>query len=190
MRTLTILLFLCTVTGCARSTQGLAPVHGFDVQRYMGLWYEIARFPHRFERDLVAVTAEYTVREDGSVDVINRGFSPARQRWETAKGRAYFKGDPHTALLRVTFFWPFYGTYKVIRLDKEDYAYAVVTSDTYDYFWILSRTPEMDEHTLAELLEFARSSGFDMSRVEFPDQSQNMQQGSGPASVPLRQPQQ
>ena len=187
IRTLTALLCMLAGAGCAKSTGELPPVDGFDLQRYSGLWYEIARFPHRFERDLVAVTAEYTIEEDGSVTVVNRGYNPAREEWKTAEGRAYLKGEPNIALLKVTFFWPFYGTYKVIRLDKEDYSYAVVTSSTYDYFWILSRTPTMDEKTLTALMEFAKASGFDTSRVEFPDQTKNLprkqDKTGGPQSV-------
>jgi apolipoprotein D and lipocalin family protein len=173
MRACIPLLCLLSGLGCARSTSRLAPVDGFDLERYSGRWYEIARFPHRFERGLVAVTAEYRIRDDGAVRVINRGFDPDAGEWQTAKGTARLKGDPDVGLLRVTFFWPFYGTYKIIRLDKEDYSYAVVTSDTYDYFWILARTPTLDADLLDSLLQFARESGFDVSRIEFPDQTKN-----------------
>lgn len=167
--------------GCAGSTRCLPPVDGFSVERYGGLWYEIARFPHRFERGLVAVTARYTARENGRVLVENRGFDPRRKKWRSATGRAYVKGDGGTGLLRVSFFWPFYGTYKVILLDKEQYGHAVVTSGTYDYLWILCRTPRMDEKTLAMLLEFVRVCGFDVSRLEYPDQAMNMDlQAGGP----------
>jgi len=173
MRTLIAIPLVLALVGCARSTSALKPVEGFELDRYSGRWYEIARFPHRFERGLIAVTAEYTVQKDGSVRVENRGYNPARKSWKTASGRAHFKGDRSTGLLRVSFFWPFYGDYKIIRLDKTGYAYAVVTGSTYDYFWILSRTPTLDEKTLAELMTFAKVSGFDTSKIEFPDQAMN-----------------
>ena len=84
MRTFIILLCILSGVGCAQSTKSLAPVDGFDLERYTGLWYEVARFPHRFERGLVAVTAEYTIQEDGSVSVTNRGFDVGRQQWNEA----------------------------------------------------------------------------------------------------------
>jgi apolipoprotein D and lipocalin family protein len=151
----------------------LKPVTGFDASRYLGTWYEIARLPHHFEKNLKAVSATYTIREDGSIDVLNQGYDSVKKKWKSAQGRACFKQGRDTALLRVTFFWPSYGEYKVILLDKENYAYAVVTSGTYKYLWIFARTPTLEEEALKKLVEFARKSGFEVSQIVFVDQEIN-----------------
>jgi apolipoprotein D and lipocalin family protein len=165
---------LVLLGGCASSTKMPEPVREFDIQRYSGRWYEIARLPHRFERGLVAVTADYTPEADGSVRVVNRGYLSAVGKWRTSTAKAYFKGQRSVGLLSVSFFWPFSGEYRVIRLDQKNYAYAVVTGNTNRLFWILSRTPTMDKNTLAELMAFAKASGFDTSQIEFPDQTMNL----------------
>ncbi len=158
---------LSFLPGCAHnSTRGLPPVTGFDAGRYAGTWYEIARFPHVFERGLTRVTAEYTAQADGSIRVVNRGYDPAKQKWRSATARAVFPGAHDIGLLRVTFFWPFSASYKVVKLDEKEYAWAVVTSGTLDYFWILARTPRLPPETYAELVKFAADSGFDTSRIE------------------------
>ena len=158
---------LLGLAGCGESTQHIPPVTGFELDQYLGRWHEIARLPHRFERNLVAVTAEYSLREDGTVRVVNRGYSTTKREWKEAVGRARFRGDSTDGLLEVSFFGPFYGDYKIIRLDA-DYGHAVVTSSTYDYLWILARTPELRSDTLAALVSFIRESGFDVSRLEYP----------------------
>jgi apolipoprotein D and lipocalin family protein len=173
LRILMMVPCLALLGGCARSTSALEPVSGFELERYSGRWFEIARLPHRFERHLVAVTADYTVLDDGSVRVHNRGYHTKRQEWTSITGRARFRGNADVGLLSVRFFWPFSGTYKIIRLD-EDYTHAVVTSSTYDYFWILSRTPTMNKAVLDELIAFAKTSGFDTAAFEFPDQTMNL----------------
>ena len=183
MRILIILPFIVALAGCAHSTRSLLSVGDFDAGKYVGTWYEIARFPHWFERNLVSVTAHYTIRDDGSIGVENKGYDPARGKWRSVSGRAFFKETKDTALLKVTFFWPFYGTYKVILLDKENYGHAIVTSDTYSYLWILSRTPTLKAETLKALVIFAEASGFDISRLELVDQRLKMysQQPAGGA---------
>jgi apolipoprotein D and lipocalin family protein len=149
----------------------LEPVAGFEIDRFTGRWYELARYPHRFEKNLSNVTATYTLNDDGSVDVVNRGYNVVSLEWKTAKGKAYFKKDPSLGLLKVTFFWPFYGEYKIIRLDKMDYSYAVITSSTFNYLWILSREPQLDQEVLSELLDDVVKLGFDRSRILMVDQS-------------------
>jgi len=158
------------LSSCATSTRLLRPVENFDSNRYLGVWYEIARLPHRFERNLVAVTATYSLRKDGAIDVLNQGYDTVAKKWKSAKGRGYFKQGSNTPLLKVTFFWPFYGDYKVISLDTTDYSYAVVTSGTFDYLWILARKPALDAETLARLVHFAETSGFDVSQLEYVSQ--------------------
>ena len=171
---LTLNVMTClAMLGCARSTRSLQPVTGFDVQRYEGKWYEIARFPHWFERGLSAVTADYEVQPNGSIRVENRGYDPKRGRWKSVTGRAYPKGSANVGLLKVTFFWPFYGTYRVLRLDKGGYSHALVTSDTFEYLWVLSRTPTLDKGITDGLVRDAAQMGFDIDRLGYVDQSAN-----------------
>jgi apolipoprotein D and lipocalin family protein len=152
----------------------LAPVGDFDIARYAGTWYEIARLDHPFERGLRSVTAEYTPRDDGTIRVVNTGYDPGQEAWTAVEGTARFKGSRDVGLLEVTFFWPFYGTYKIIGLDKTRYAYAMVTGATYDYLWILSREPVMRETTLDALVTSAREMGFATRRLIYVDQRENV----------------
>lgn len=152
--------------GCAVSVpQGVQPVSGFDVTRYKGTWYELARIEHRFEKGLSQVSAQYSLNEDGSVTVINRGYDPAKQEWRQARGRARFLGRPDVAALKVSFFGPFYGGYNVVSLDDE-YQTALVIGDSLDYFWLLSRSKTIPEQQFRRLLEKASSLGVDLSRVQ------------------------
>ncbi len=158
------------LSGCAASTKEIPAVGNFDVPRYMGKWYEIARLPQSFERDLDYVTANYTLREDGRVRVLNQGKrsgKPAR-----AEGVAKLKhpdARPVTGELRVSFFGPFYGDYKIIEL-PEDYRYAVVTSGTKEYLWILSRSPQMPREQLAGITARLKALGFATEKLEYPKQ--------------------
>ena len=146
------------------STKTIPPVQSFDLNRYLGTWYEIARLPHRFEKDLVNVTATYTLRPDGAVQVLNRGYKTAKGKWSEARGKAWVPDPDVPARLKVRFFWPFSAEYKIIRLDP-DYRWAVVTSGTRDYLWILSRTPVLDEGVVQSLLQFVRDNGFDTGKL-------------------------
>jgi len=157
--------------GCSQSTRALPPVSGFDAARYAGTWYEIARFPHRFERGLIYVTAEYAIKDDNSIGIVNKGYDPVRRKWKRARARARFPGKRDIGLLKVTFFRPFSAPYKVFHLDKERYAYALVTSGSYDYLWILSRTPHMEQGTLDSLIDIAAKAGFDVSKLEMVEQA-------------------
>jgi apolipoprotein D and lipocalin family protein len=149
------------VCGCAQIPDGLRPVSGFDADRYLGTWYEIARLDHSFERGLTQVSAEYRLAEDGgAVLVRNRGYDPARQAWREATGRARMAGAADIGQLKVTFFWPFSGAYNILVLDP-DYRHALVCGNTRSYFWILSRTPTLAPEVLEGLLVEAREMGFD-----------------------------
>ena len=179
---LSVLAVFPFLSGCAgNGTNKLPPVSGFDAGRYAGTWYEIARFPHVFERGLTRVTAEYTAQPDGSIRVINRGYDPVKQKWRSATARAVFPGTRDSGLLRVTFFWPFAAAYKVVKLDANGYGWAVVTSHSYDYFWILARTPQLPPETYDELVKFAATSGFDISRIEKVEQDAAAAGNQGPA---------
>lgn len=160
MRTpiIALLLLLC---GCTGLPEGVKPVDGFDVNSYLGRWYEIARLDHSFERGLDRVTAEYTLRDDGGINVINRGFSADKNEWKQADGRAYFVGAEGRGHLKVSFFGPFYGSYVVFELDKQDYQYAFVAGYNKSYLWLLSRTPRVSEDLYARFIEKSAELGFD-----------------------------
>jgi apolipoprotein D and lipocalin family protein len=151
--------------GCVRMPQGIEPVTGFEINRYLGTWYEIARLDHSFERGLHEVTATYTPREDGGIDVLNRGYNPEKDQWREATGKAYFVEDPATGRLKVSFWGPFYGAYNIIALDKKDYSYAMVCGPTRSYFWILAREPDMPDALKAELVAKASRLGFETDEL-------------------------
>jgi apolipoprotein D and lipocalin family protein len=158
--------------GCTTPPKGLKPVEHFELPRYLGSWYEIARLDHSFERGLDNVTAAYYLKPDGSVSVINRGRDIKTGQYNTARGTAVFIGKPDTAALKVTFFKPFWGAYYVIALDKQDYAWAMVTSSSRKYLWILSRTPTLDPLILNELITQAKDWQFATDKLIFPLQDE------------------
>ena len=169
---LALLLFL---PGCTGIPDGVSPITGFDVNRYLGTWYEIARLDHSFERDLEQVTAEYSLRDDGGIRVLNKGYNSVKQRWEQAEGKAYFTGDSKVGRLKVSFFGPFYGGYNIIDLDHEDYQYALVSGPNTSYLWILARQPVLDAAIVRQLLAKASRYGFDTSRMIFVAQQASAQ---------------
>ncbi|NTU52633.1 MAG: lipocalin [Chlorobiaceae bacterium] len=160
-----LLLWMVTLAGCAGAPEGIVAVDNFKLDRYLGTWYEIARIDNRFERGSEQVSAIYTLREDGMVKVLNKGYYPDKQKWKTAEGKGKFSGDSNVGSLKVSFFGPFYGPYIVFALDHESYSWAMVTASSRDYFWILARTPQMEPALYARLLEEAKAQGFDTSRV-------------------------
>ncbi|GIU05337.1 MULTISPECIES: lipocalin family protein [unclassified Shewanella] len=170
MRLITIacLLFL---SACTSLPSGIEPVKGFELPRYLGTWYEIARLDHSFERGLNQVTATYSMKDDGGVKVINRGFSTAEQSWDEAEGKAYFVDSPDIGHLKVSFFGPFYGAYVVYELDTQDYQYAFITSYNRDYLWFLSRTPTVDETLKQQFIEQAKKLGFATEQIIWVEQS-------------------
>lgn len=140
-------------------------VKELDIDKYLGKWYEIARYDHRFERGLVGVTATYSFREDGKIKVVNAGYKNASdgERSE-AIGKAKIPDSHVPAQLKVSFFWFFYADYYVLELDK-DYQWAVIGSSSDKYLWILSRTPQMAPDTYNDLLERLRQRGYDTSKL-------------------------
>jgi apolipoprotein D and lipocalin family protein len=167
MRPGVVVLFLLALAGCTAVPTGVEPVRGFDLQRYLGTWHEIARLDHSFERGLTHVTASYAKRDDGGVSVVNRGFDPVKGKWKEAKGRAYFLQGPEIASLKVSFFGPFYGGYHVFYLDP-DYRWAMVAGPSMDYLWILARERELPREILRDLLETAAQAGFATERLIYP----------------------
>lgn len=141
-------------------------VKQLDLNRYMGKWYEIARFPHSFEKNLVGVTATYSLRENGKIRVVNEGFKNTLDgRRSIAEGKAKVPNkNDEPGKLKVAFFWNFYADYYVLELDK-DYQWAMIGSSSDKYFWILSRTPQMDSKTYEMLLDKARKRGYDLKKL-------------------------
>ncbi len=167
MRIFSFIVALLFLSGCAGLPPDIKPVKPFELSRYLGKWYEIARLDHSFERGLNQVTAEYSLRGDGGVKVINRGYSIAKGEWKSAEGKAYFARDQDEGYLKVSFFGPFYGAYVVFELDQQDYQYAFVTSYDRSYLWFLSRTPAVSEKRMNYFREVARAQGFDVDKLIF-----------------------
>lgn len=157
-------LAIALQSGCSGIPDGAEAVSGFELDRYLGQWYEVARLDHRFERGLSNVTATYSMRDDGGVSVVNRGYKVGESEWDEATGKAYFVGDADVGQLKVSFFGPFYGGYNVLELDKDDYQYALVAGPDRRYLWILSRSPELDATVLSALIE--KASGLDFPTDE------------------------
>lgn len=160
-----LLLSFITLTGCVGIPDDVKPVNNFELTRYLGKWYEIARLDHSFERGLSRVTANYSMRRDGGVKVINRGYSAENTRWKEAEGKAYFVETTDRGYLKVSFFGPFYGSYIVFALDYENYQYSLVSGPDKSYLWILSRSPEINEDIKSILIKKATDSGFDTSKL-------------------------
>jgi len=167
-----ILLLLAPIllTACLGVPEGVRPVTGFELDRYLGSWYEIARLDHSFERGLTRVTAEYSLREDGGVRVVNRGYDAAAGDWREAVGKAYFVEDEDLGYLKVSFFGPFYGSYVVFELDQDDYRYAFVAGPDRSYLWLLARTPTIDEALRQRFVDRAAELGFDTDALIFVEQ--------------------
>lgn len=155
----TAVMFGVLLAGCSTTPPAnVTPVTPFDLSRYLGQWHEIARLDHSFERDMIKVTAQYSMNPDGSVKVLNRGFNTKTQAWKDAVGKAWLIDGPDKGALKVSFFGPFYGGYFITALDP-DYQWAMVVGPDVDYFWILARRPTLDEQVKADLLAQARTIG-------------------------------
>ncbi|MDX1736216.1 MAG: lipocalin family protein [Halioglobus sp.] len=163
------LLAFCAVLlgGCLGLPEGVQPVANFETERYLGTWYEVARLDHSFERGLERVTATYSLREDGGLTVVNRGFSTDDDRWQEARGKAYFVADESTGHLKVSFFGPFYGSYVVFELDPE-YRHAFVAGANTSYLWLLARTPHPAPQLIERFTQRAKALGFATDELIFP----------------------
>lgn len=165
-----------------------AVIGSFDPQQYIGTWYEIARLDNSFEKGLEQVTANYSVNEDGTIKVINRGFNPESGEWKEAVGKAKFVDEPNkdgtrTGRLKVSFFGPFYGDYNIIELDKSYYNYALVSSGK-EYLWILSRTPQLTYPIKQHLMAKAKELGFPTQDLLFVKQANQVEYESGRHVIP------
>jgi len=158
------------LVACTSAPKNINPVTQFQLERYLGIWYEIARQDHAFEEGLSNVTATYSMRDDGGVAVVNSGYSADDKEWREATGRAYFVNSSDVGHLKVSFFGPFYGAYVIFELDKENYQYAMVSGPNRDFFWLLSRTPTMPSNVKKRLLAEAERLGFEMDKLVIVEQ--------------------
>ena len=166
--TFAVVIFCIGLGGCLGIPDNATAVRNFELERYLGTWYEIARLDHRFERGLSQIRAEYSMRDDGGVRVINTGYNQEDGEWESAEGRAYFVDKPGIGRLKVAFFGPFYGAYNIVALDQEHYSYSMVISSNTSYLWILSRQPTLDSKILDQLVAKAGELGFDTDKLIYP----------------------
>lgn len=173
MRVIFALLFSVSLCACTGLPKGIEPVGGFEVDNYLGKWFEIARFDHRYERGLEAVSAEYSLRDDGGLVVKNRGYEISKESWKEAIGKAYFKDAADVGHLKVSFFGPFYGSYVIFELDQPDYQYAFVTSYNRKSLWFLSRTPVVSDELYNQFLSRIDALGFDSTGLIRVDQTRN-----------------
>ena len=161
------LLVIGVVYGGVTDRTDRTPVPSFDLARYMGTWYEIARYDHPFERGLAGVQARYELRPDGRIGVFNSGTDYRSGRCKRARGKACAGQVP--GRLRVSFFWFFYSDYNVLELGP-DYDWARVGSSSSKYLWILSRTPRLPSRTLNHILRLAEARGYRTGKLLFVDQ--------------------
>lgn len=159
-------LVLLASSAYAATLEPLALVPTLDPQRYIGRWYEIARFQHVFEKSIVGATAEYALRPDGKISVLNSGFKNSLNgKFTEAKAVAWIPDPSKPSALKVQFFWPFAADYLVFGLDQENYQWAVVGSNNRKYLWFLSRTPTVDPTLLDQMKQLAVSQGYDLSEL-------------------------
>ena len=149
---------------CSTIPKGITAVQQFDKMKYLGKWYEIARLDFKFERNLNNTTAEYSSNSNGTIKVLNKGYNTKTNEWKSATGKAKFVKDENVAMLKVSFFGPFYSGYNVIAIDKE-YKYALVAGNSLKYLWILSRSPAIPDDVKKNYLELAKSVGYKIDEL-------------------------
>lgn len=158
------MLAMLSLWSCKTIPDKVSAVRPFDKSRYLGTWYEIARFDFKFEKDLNNTTANYSINSDGSLRVVNRGFNTVSHEWKEAIGRAKFVDQDSIAMLKVSFFGPFYAGYNVIAIDSA-YRYALVCGNSLEYLWILSREKIIPEDIKTQYLDLAKSVGFETEKL-------------------------
>ena len=161
---------MCILFSCSTIPKGTSAIQDFDKQKYLGKWYEIARMDFRFERNLNNVTATYTLNNDGSISVENRGFDYIQKKWKEAIGKAKFVGSTNVGMLKVSFFGPFYSGYNIIAIDS-DYKYALILGKNLDYLWILSRETTIPEEIKSKYLKMADDLGCKTSSLIWTEHS-------------------
>ena len=166
MKKLMILLSTLLLTACLGMPKQVQPVNNFQLERYLGTWYEIARLDHSFERGLSHVSANYSLLPNGQVRVLNRGYSEQKKTWKQAEGKASFVQTPDIGHLKVSFFGPFYSSYVITDLD-DAYQYALISGYNHSYLWILARQPQIPDAVKQRLIAKAQSLGFDTRQLIF-----------------------
>lgn len=174
MKKISVIFSIILLAGCLGMPKSVTPVTGFELNKYLGTWYEVARLDHSFERGLSQITAQYSLREDGGVAVVNRGYLSEEKKWKQAEGKAYFVDTTDEGYLKVSFFGPFYGSYVVFELDKQDYQYAFVSGPDTDYLWLLSRTPTVSKSVMDKFIIMAAQRGFDTQAIIYVDQDSSV----------------
>lgn len=164
-----LVFFLSSCSFRSMTEISMEPVENFEIEKYCGKWYEIARLPNWFEKDLINVTANYESLDNGKVKVTNEGYNTKKKKYSKASGKAKFAGAENIGHLKVSFFGPFYADYKIIELEKEGYQYALVASSS-KYLWILSRSRRLDDKITGMLVNKAESLGFDVGKLYFTPQ--------------------
>lgn len=154
------LAVVALTSSCASIPKGAAAVKPFDLEKYLGKWYEIARKDFKYEKNLNNVTADYSLNDDGSIRVLNRGYDMVKEEWKESIGKAKPVGDAQVGRLKVSFFGPFYSGYNVVEIDP-DYQYVLVAGDNLKYLWILSRQPSIPEEVKDRYLQIAQDIGYD-----------------------------
>lgn len=173
MKLFGVLIMSLVISGCQSMPDGVKPVDNFDLNRYQGTWYEIARLDHRFEKGMDNVSANYSLRDDGKLKVVNKGFKVEPQKWSSVTGKAY-QVEENKGFLKVSFFGPFYGSYVVYELDQENYEYAFVTGNTHDYLWLLARKPQVSEEVIKKFVKSAKELGFETDKLIYVNQDRNI----------------
>lgn len=154
-------LSACTIN----PPENIVPVDNFQIDRYLGKWYEIARLNHSFERGLSDVSARYRLLRNGNVEVINRGYDADKKEWRDATGLAKFIDNPTQGSLKVTFFWPFYGGYHIVALDEHSYSWAIVVGPSREYLWILARKRTLPFSLQDQLIKKIMQIGIDTNQL-------------------------
>ena len=170
MKTSVFCLFLVISLAYCNNNENMnidtSTVKNYELDKYLGTWYEIARFPHSFEKGLVGVTANYSLRKDGKIQVINQGYKNSFDgKLKKAKGKAWIPDPEKPGKLKVAFFWFFGADYYIMELDTINYEYALIGSSSDNYLWILNRKPQMPEETYKMLKNKAKQRGYDLSRL-------------------------
>lgn len=160
------------LNACRSIPKNAEPVRNFDADRYLGAWFEIARFDYRFERNMDNVIAQYSLKENGEIRVFNSGYDHKENKWKSSTGSAKFRINKNVGALKVSFFKPFYSGYNIIAID-EAYRYALVAGRNLDYLWLLSREKTMPESVKEQYLKMAREIGYDTSKLIWVSQDKN-----------------
>ncbi|WKW46171.1 lipocalin family protein [Myroides sp. JBRI-B21084] len=161
---ITLLFSLILIAACSSKPKNAEPVQNFNANKYLGTWYEIARFDYIFEKNLNNVSANYTLDKNGNIIVFNSGFNVVENKWKSSTGIAKFRLNKNVAALKVSFFKPFYAGYNVVAID-DNYKYALIAGKDLDYLWILSREKTIPEHIKTSFLQKAKEIGYNTTKL-------------------------